>query len=296
MKVRSNGIELEVEEQGPADGSPMVLIMGLGMQLLGWPDEFVDLLSDAGFRVIRFDNRDIGLSTKFDDWGSADLVSGALRHAFHLPVNAPYTLDDMAEDTVGMLDALGIARAHIVGASMGGMIAQLIAARHAARVASLSLIMTTSGARRLPGPTLKARLALLSAPANPNRIESVIDHGSAIHQVIASPGFPTEEALVRERIALSLTRSNHPRGIGRQLLAVAAAPDRTPLLKDIVAPTLVLHGRADPLVPVANGIDLAQHIAGAKLELIEGMGHDLPDALLPRLAGSIASHARAAHK
>ncbi|MDB5803708.1 MAG: putative esterase [Betaproteobacteria bacterium] len=296
MKVRSNGIELEVEQQGPADGPPLVLIMGLGMQLLGWPEAFVELLAQAGFRVIRFDNRDIGLSTKFDDWGSADLFSGALRHAFRLSVNAPYTLDDMAEDTVGLLDALGIARAHIVGASMGGMIAQLIAAKHAARVESLTLIMTTSGSRRLPGPTLKARLALLSAPANPNQIESVITHGSGVYQVIASPGFPTEDALVRERIALALKRSNHPRGIGRQLLAVAAGADRTPLLGTITAPTLVIHGRADPLVPVANGIDLAEHIAGAKLELIDGMGHDLPDALLPRLAASIAAHAHAAQK
>ena len=296
MKVPSNGIELEVEQHGPADGPPMVLIMGLGMQLLGWPEALVELLAQAGFRVIRFDNRDIGLSTKFDDWGSADLLSGALRHALRLSLHSPYTLDDMAEDTVGLLDGLGIARAHIVGASMGGMIAQIIAARHPARVASLTLIMTTSGSRRLPGPTLKARLALLSAPANPNRIESVIDHGSAIHRVIASPGFPTEEALVRERIALSLKRANHPRGIGRQLLAVAAGYDRTPLLGSITAPTLVIHGRADPLVPVANGIDLAKHIPGAKLELIEGMGHDLPEALLPRLAGSIAAHAQAAPK
>jgi pimeloyl-ACP methyl ester carboxylesterase len=294
VKIRSNGIELEVEEHGPADGPPMLLIMGLGMQLTGWPDEFVGLLAQAGFRVLRFDNRDIGLSTKFDEWGSADLMKGALCHALHLPVRSPYTLDDMARDAIGILDALGIARAHVVGCSMGGMIAQLLAARHPRRLLSLTLIMTTSGSRRLPGPTLKARMSLLSRPRNPHEIESVLEHGSAIFKVISSPGFPTKEALVRERIALSIKRSNHPGGIGRQLLAVAASDDRTPLLGQIAVPTYVIHGRADPLVPVANGIDLARRIPGAKLELIDGMGHDLPDALLPRLAAGIAAHARSA--
>jgi pimeloyl-ACP methyl ester carboxylesterase len=296
LKVQSNGIELEVEERGPAAGPPMLLIMGLGMQLTGWPEDFVRMLAETGFRVIRFDNRDIGLSTKFNAWGSANLLRGALRHALRLPVRCPYTLEDMAGDVLGLLDALGIERAHVVGASMGGMIAQILAVGHPERLASLTLIMTTSGSRRLPGPTLKARMSLLSSPDRPGEIESVIAHGSAIYKVIASPGFPTEEALVRERIALSLRRSHHPGGIGRQLLAVAASGDRTPLLARIQAPTLVIHGRADPLVPVANGIDLARRIPGAQLELIEGMGHDLPDGLLPRLSASIAAHAQAAQK
>lgn len=296
MKVRSNGIELEVEQHGPAGGPALLLIMGLGMQLTGWPQAFVDHLAQAGFRVIRFDNRDIGLSTKFNEWGSADLLKGAFCHALRLPVRSPYTLDDMAADALGLLDALGIARAHVVGCSMGGMIAQLLAARHPERLASLTLMMTTSGSRRLPGPTWQARMSLLSRPRNPHEIESVLEHGSAIFKVISSPGFPTEEALVRERIALSIKRSHHPGGIGRQLLAVAASADRTPLLARITAPTLVIHGRADPLVPVANGIDLARRISGAKLELIDGMGHDLPDALLPRMAASIAAHADAAPK
>ena len=292
MRIQSNGLNLEVEEHGPADGPPLLLIMGLGMQLIGWPEAFVQLLADAGFRVIRFDNRDIGLSDKFDHWGRVNLATAALRYTLGLKLRAPYTLDDMAQDAVGLLDALRIERCHIVGASMGGMIAQIIAAKHPGRVASLTLIMTSAGARRLPGPTLRARRALLSRPKNPRDPASIIEHGSQTFKVIASPGYPTHDEAIRARIARALGRSFHPHGVGRQLLAVAAASDRTPLLSNITAPTLVIHGRADSLVPVANGIDLAKRIPNARLELIDGMGHDLPDGLLPRLAGSIAANAR----
>jgi len=294
MRVRSNGLSIEVEEHGPADGPPLLLIMGLGMQLIGWPDRFVELLADSGFRVIRFDNRDIGLSDKFDHWGHADLATAALRYTFRMKIRAPYTLADMAQDAIGVLDALNIERCHIVGASMGGMIAQIIGATRPERAHSLSLIMTTAGARRLPGPTWKARRALLSSPENPRDIASVVDHNSRMFKVIESPKYPTEEEALRRRLQRALGRSYHPQGVGRQLLAVVASGDRTPLLADITAPTLVIHGREDTLVPVANGIDLARRIPGAKLEIIEGMSHDLPEALLPRLAGSIATHARSA--
>jgi pimeloyl-ACP methyl ester carboxylesterase len=290
MQVQSNGIALEVEQHGPADGPPLLMIMGLGMQLTAWPDEWVQTLAAAGYRVIVFDNRDIGLSTYFDDSGRADLVRASWRHMFHLPVRAPYLLDDMAQDTVGLLDALGIERCHLLGLSMGGMIAQIIAARYPERVRTLTLMMTTSGARRLPGPSMKARAALLSKPANPRDPESVIENTAQLLGVIGSPGFPTAAADMHARLARNVCRAYHPQGMGRQLLAVMASADRTPLLAQIRAPTLVIHGRADPLVPVACGIDLAERIAGARLELIDGMGHDLPSALIPRLAASVSAH------
>jgi len=291
MQVQSNGINLEVEERGPAGGEPLLRIMGLGMQLTAWPENFVHLLAAAGYRVILFDNRDIGLSEKFDHWGKPDLLSATLLHAMRLKIHAPYRLNDMAADALGVLDALGVRRCHVVGASMGGMIAQILAATHPDRLKSLTLMMTTSGARRLPGPTLKARRALLSGPRNPRDIESVIDHGVGILGVIGSPGYPSDPAQLRARLGHGVRRSYHPRGMGRQLLAVAADGDRTPLLSKIRAPTLIIHGREDPLVPVACGVDLARHIHGAQLELIAGMGHDLPEALLPRLTASIIRHA-----
>ena len=292
MRIQSNGIRLEVEQHGPADGTPLLLIMGLGMQLTGWPEEFVRLLAAQGYRVIRFDNRDVGLSDKFDHWGSPNLGRAALCHALRLKIRAPYSLDDMAQDAVGVMDALDLPQCHVVGASMGGMIAQILAAKHAPRVARLTLMMTTSGARRLPGPTLRARGALLSSPKNPRDLESVLEHSSRTFRAISSPGYPTGEADLRERLARNMRRSHHPPGVGRQLLAVVTGGDRTPLLARISAPTLIIHGREDPLVRPACGIDLARHIRGAKLELIEGMGHDLPAALLPRLAASIAAHGR----
>lgn len=292
MQVTSNGITIEVEQDGPADGPPLLLIMGLGMQLTAWPDDFVTALAGAGFRVIRFDNRDIGLSTKFDAAGSPNLLRASWRYFFRLPVASAYKLDDMAADTLGVLDALGIAQCHVVGASMGGMIAQVIAAKHPERVRTLTLIMTTSGARNLPGPTMKARSVLLSRPANPRDPASVLAHSEYILKVIGSPGFPTDPVLQRERLARNLKRSYHPQGMARQLLAVVASGDRKALLGNITAPTLVLHGRADPLVPVACGVDLAGRIKGAKLEVIDGMGHDLPPGLTARLTGSIAAHSR----
>jgi pimeloyl-ACP methyl ester carboxylesterase len=292
MQVTANGITIEVEQNGPADGPPLLLIMGLGMQLTAWPDDFVAALAGAGFRVIRFDNRDIGLSTKFDAAGSPNLLRASWRYFFRLPVASAYKLDDMAADTIGVLDALGIAQCHVVGASMGGMIAQIVAAKHPERVRSLTLIMTTSGARNLPGPTMKARSVLLSRPTNPRDPQSVLAHSEHILKIIGSPGFPTDPVLQRERLTRNLKRSYHPQGMARQLLAVVASGDRKSLLDRISAPTLVLHGRADPLVPVASGIDLAARIQGAKLELIDGMGHDLPPGLTKRLTDSIAAHSR----
>jgi pimeloyl-ACP methyl ester carboxylesterase len=294
MQLSANGVAIEVEDDGPPDGAPLLLVMGLGMQLTSWPDEFVRLLVERGLRVIRFDNRDAGLSQGFDAFGVPNVPVAAVRRMMHLPVRAPYTLRDMAADALGVLDALGLARAHVCGASLGGMVAQHLAAEHAGRVASLTLMMTTSGSRRLPQPTPKAQLALVSRPAGRTR-DALVEHMVRVLTVIGSPGaLRADPSELRARVAAALARSYRPAGTARQLLAVAADGDRTPLLARIEAPTHVIHGSADPLVPVENGRDLAARIRGATHDFIEGMGHDLPQALLARFADGIAANARRA--
>ena len=293
MKVRANGLMLEVDDQGPRDAPVVLLVMGLGMQLTGWPEELVELLVGRGFRVVRFDNRDAGLSDGFDHVGVPSIPLAALRHFLRLPVRSPYALKDMAADAVGVLDALGIARAHVVGASLGGMIAQHVAATYPQRVASLTLIMTTSGSRRLPGPTVAARRALLSQPAN-RQPETLIAHSISVFTVIGSPAHLPTPAELRERVAASIARASRPAGSARQLLAIAADGDRSALLARIQAPTQVIHGALDPLIPVANGHDLMARIPGALGDFIEGMGHDLPRPLLGRIAQGIASNAQRA--
>ena len=293
MRVRANGIAIEVDDQGPRDGPVVLLVMGLGMQLTGWPDELVALLVAQGFRVVRFDNRDAGLSEGFDHAGAPSIPWNALRHMLRLPVRSPYALTDMAADAVGVLDALGIARAHIVGASLGGMICQHVAAAWPERVSSLALIMTTSGSRRLPGPTREARRVLLSRPVD-SRPETLVAHSVRVFTVIGSPAFRPDPADMHARAAASIARASRPAGTARQLLAIAADGDRTPLLARIQAPTQVIHGVVDPLVPVASGRDLVRRIPGALGDFIEGMGHDLPQQLLGRIAQGIAGNARRA--
>jgi pimeloyl-ACP methyl ester carboxylesterase len=291
MQIAANGIALEVEDHGSPNGEPLVLIMGLGMQLVIWPDEFVAMLVARGFRVIRFDNRDIGLSQRFDQCGAPNLAVDAVRYALGLKVASPYALADMADDTAGLLGALGIGAAHVCGASMGGMIAQHLATRHPAKVKSLTLMMTSSGSRRLPGPSLKVLGALLSRRADPRNIESVTAQYVKLYRLIGSPDYPASEAQLNERLGLAVRRSHRPQGMARQLVAIAADGDRSQMLAQIRQPTQVIHGLADPLVPVAAGRDLAARIAGAELDLITGMGHDLPDALWPRFVSGIASAA-----
>ena len=292
-KVHANGLMIEVDDQGPRDAPVVLLVMGLGMQLIAWPDELVELLVAQGFRVVRFDNRDAGLSDGFDHAGVPSIPLNALRHFLRLPVRSPYALKDMAADAVGVLDALGIARAHVVGASLGGMISQHLAARWPERAASLTLIMTTSGSRRLPGPTLRARRALMSQPANREH-ETLIAHSIGVFTAIGSPAYRPAPAELRARVVATITRASRPHGSARQLLAIAADGDRTSLLARIQAPTQVIHGVVDPLVPVANGRDLVRRIPGALGDFIEGMGHDLPQALLGRFAQGIARNAQRA--
>ncbi len=283
-------LHIEYESLGDPAHPAIVLIMGLGMQLLGWPDNFCNALVARGYRVIRFDNRDCGLSGRVAAKKRANLLLAMAAAALHLPVRTPYTLEDMAGDTVGLMDSLGIARAHIVGASMGGMIAQVLAAKYPQRVLSLTSIMSTSGNRKLSKPTKAAGKALLARPSDPRDPAVVIEHLVHTFGVIGSPGYPSTREELRTRIGRSVRRAYDPAGVARQLLAVIAAGDRRKQLKEIKAPTLVIHGADDPLVPLAAGRDTAQHIPGARLEVIEGMGHDFPEALLPRLAASIADH------
>lgn len=290
MQVKANGLNIEVDDQGPRGAPVVLLIMGLGMQLIAWPQPLVQELLDRGFRVVRFDNRDIGLSQGFDDAGVPSMALAALRYALHLPVHSPYRLADMAQDAVAVLDALGIAQAHVCGASMGGMIAQHLAAQAPQRVASLTLMMTTSGARALPRPSWAVQRTLLSRPRGPGT-NAAVDWIVHMLRTIGSPGYPPDLQALRARALESVQRAWHPAGSARQLLAIVADGDRTPLLQRITAPTRIVHGMADPLVPLACGQHLAQHIARAETDFIPGMGHDLPDALLERFAQGIAHNA-----
>lgn len=290
MQLSANGISIEIEDEGSPNGEPLVLIMGLGMQLTSWPVEMVRALVSRGFRVIRLDNRDAGLSQGFDHLGVPNIPLMTMQHMLHWPVKAPYRLGDMARDALGVLDALGIASAHICGASLGGMVAQHLAADHPQRVRSLNLMMTTSGSRRLPQATLAARRVMLQRTRS-NDPEAVLDHYANLFHVIGSPAYRPDPVEFRQRMRQGLQRSFRPTGTMRQLMAVAADGDRTPMLGRIKAPTHVIHGEEDPLIPVDNGRDLARRIAGATSDYITGMGHDLPLQLIPRFVDGIADNA-----
>lgn len=290
-RAKSNGIEIEYETLGDPAGAPVLLIMGLGAQLVRWPEAFCQALVQAGHHVIRFDNRDVGLSSKMS--GRAPILRTALRAAVGLPTDLPYTLYDMAEDARGLLDALNLPSAHVVGTSMGGMIGQLLCARHPDRVRSFVSIMSSSGDRSLPGPSLDLRLRLLRrAPANDRAAR--VEHVADLFRRIGSPGFPIPIEDLRARSARELDRCDYPAGFLRQVAAIAGSPSRLALLARIRAPTLIIHGAADPLVPVAAAHDLGRRISGAAIEIVDGMGHDMPPAILPRLTERILTHLQAA--
>jgi pimeloyl-ACP methyl ester carboxylesterase len=292
MQIQANGLRLEVDDQGPPDspgGPPILMIMGMGMQLIAWPEPLVQMLVEHGRRVIRVDNRDAGLSQGFDHLGTPNMAWAVVRYLLHLPVHAPYTIAEMAADMVGLLDAFGLQQAQVVGASLGGMVAQHLAATRPERVARLTLIMTTSGARGLPQPSTRVRAALMERrPSEDDGIEAVVDRLERVFTLIGSPAYRPEREAFRERLRVAATRAYRPAGSVRQLAAVVADGDRSALLARITAPTHIVHGAEDPLVPVAAAQDLHAKIAGSTLEVIEGMGHDLPQALWPRLADSIA--------
>ena len=294
MQISAGNTRIEVDDQGPASAEPLLLIMGLGMQLTVWPEPLVQLLLARGFRVIRMDNRDAGLSQGFDHLGVPNLAWAAMRYTLHMKVQAPYSLADMAGDALGVLDALGLQRAHVCGASLGGMVAQHLAARQPQRVASLALMMSTPGARHLPQPTLRVRAALLARPASAAPAD-VVAHLQRVLRVIGSPDFAPDADVQLRRLQDMVARAWRPEGTARQLAAVLADGDRTALLANITAPTCVIHGRSDPQVPVAAGIALAARIKGAVIDLVPGMGHDLPVALLPRFADAIRANADRSH-
>ena len=283
-------LHIEYESLGDPSHPAIVLIMGLGMQLMAWPDTFCQQLVARGYRALRFDNRDCGLSGRAPGKKRANLLLAMAASALGLPVRTPYTLDDMAGDAIGLMDRLGIAQAHIVGASMGGMIAQVLAAKFPQRVLSLTSIMSSSGYRKVSKPTKPARKVLLSRPTDPKDPESVIEYMVEMFGVIGSPAYPSSKDELRSRIGRSVRRAYEPAGTARQLLAIIASGDRRKLLRTITAPTLVIHGADDPLVPLAAGRDTAQNIPGASLMVIDGMGHDFPEGLMPRLAQAIADH------
>ena len=290
-QTTANGIDITYEDKGPRDAPVILLVMGLGGQLTLWPDEFVDALNAHGFRTIRYDNRDVGLSTRFEAAGVPNLKWMFVKAALRLPVRPAYTLADMAADGIALLDHLGVVQAHIVGASMGAMISQHIAARYPDRTLSLTSIMSTTGNPRLPRANKDAMAVLANRPMSGDP-EAMIAYSVRAARVIGSPAYPAEEERLQRRVRGDFERGWYPQGVARQMAAIVADGDRRAMLKTIAAPTLVIHGEADPLVPLAGGKDTAASIPGARLMTIPGMGHDLPLALVDTLADAIAGHAR----
>lgn len=285
-----NNLSIEYETLGNPTHPAMLLIMGLGSQLTIWPQEFCESLARAGFHVIRFDNRDIGLSTKMDAAGKPNLLKAGALNTLGLKTNASYTLNDMATDAIGLLDYLGIQKAHIVGLSMGGMIGQILAAQHSQRVLSFTCIMSSSGNPRLPGPHWRVKLRMIKRPENHDR-ETLVKFGMQTWRIIGSPDFPAKESELRKMVETAMNRSIYPRGYARHMMAVFASGSRVALLKKIRIPTLIIHGQSDPLIPVAAAHELHKHISQSKLEIIPGMGHDLPSPLLGKFTAWITEHA-----
>ena len=287
-RTNANGIEIEYEAFGSPEDPALLLVMGLGAQMIAWDDDLCRLLVDQGFYVIRYDNRDVGLSTKFESAGIPDLVAVLAAATTGAPVHVPYTLEDMADDGMALLDALGIDRAHIVGASMGGMLVQAMAIRHPDRVLSLCSIMSTTGSRDVGQPDPDAMALLMAEP--PTNREEAIDAGIRSAKVIGSPGFPYDEARARVRLGAAYDRMNYPQGTARQLTAIVGCEDRTSALRRLNVPTLVIHGEDDKLVTPSGGRATAEAIPGAELLMIPGCGHDLPEAAWPSVVGAIVAN------
>jgi pimeloyl-ACP methyl ester carboxylesterase len=282
-RVHANGIDIEYESFGRESDPALLLIMGFGAQLILWPRAFCEGLAAKGFRVIRFDNRDAGKSTRLTNKGVPDVPRLLAQMAAGEPVAAPYLLSDMAADAVGLLDALGVERAHIVGASMGGMIAQLVAAEHPRRTKSLVSIMSTTGRRDLPQPKPEAMVALTQPPASTAR-EDRIAAETRLWTILASPGYPWADGELRALTEEQVDRIAYdPAGSARQMAAIFASPPRNDVLKNVHCPALVIHGADDPLVLVEGGKDTAASIPGCELAIIPGMAHSMPNALVPLL-------------
>ncbi len=296
--IQANGLSFHYDSRGPeSEGTPVILmIMGLGVQMVLWPEPLLDALAQKGFRVVRFDNRDIGLSSHLDHLGMPNIAVEMLKFFAHLPLKAPYLVDDMADDTAALIDTLRLGRPHVVGASMGGMIGQSLAARHPEKMSSLISIMSTTGRRSLPQPTWKTRRALINQPPKPGDTNAAIARMIRVISMISSRTHPPDPVHLRSICERHILRSNHPAGAARQLLAIAASGDRTRTVRQIKTPTLVIHGNEDPLVLPACGIETAHVIreggGNAQLSMIEGMGHDFPLPLIPQIAAQIAAHCK----
>lgn len=284
----ANGISLCYDTFGDPANPPMLLVMGLGAQMTMWDPAFCEALAARGFYVIRFDNRDVGLSTRMEGGPEPDLpaaIGGDLS-------SAAYTLWDMADDAIGLLDHLGIAKAHIVGASMGGMIVQAMAIRHPGRVLSMTSIMSTTGNREVGQSTPGAMAALVAPP--PNSREEAIEGAVQVMRIIGSPSYPLDEDELRRRTAEDYDRCFYPAGMARQIVAIIASGDRTEALKEVSVPTLVIHGEADPLVTLSGGQATAAAIPGARLLTFPGVGHDIPRQLMDQYVEAIVENSRRA--
>lgn len=292
-RAKANGIEIEYETFGTRKDPALFLIMGLGAQLTLWPESLCEALAGQGFFVVRYDNRDVGLSTDFDQWGVPDVMGAFARLMMGEKVETPYLLGDMAADATGLLDALELERAHMVGASMGGMIAQVVAATYPERTRSLVSIMSTSGRPGLPMGKPEA-VAMLSAQPEGAEREQLIAHGMKLRSVISGPGYQTDPATMRALVERNIDRRYYPQGAARQYLAIMASGPRADLLKTVKVPTLVLHGEDDPLLPVECGRDVAALVPGAKIETFPGWGHDVPEPMVPKLVSSISTFCKAA--
>ena len=292
-KIKANGIELYYEDNGPADAPVILLVMGLGAQMIAWPDELIQGLVGKGFRVIHYDNRDVGMSQRMEKAATPNLIWTMFKARLGLPLGVGYTLSDMAKDGIGLLDALGIQRAHVVGASMGGMIVQLMAVNHRDRLLSMTSIMSSSGAPGLPGPRADIRRQMMAArPSGANRDDAVA-FGAELVKSFSYPDPARPEDAPAEMAGRAFDRGYYPVGTRRQLLAIIADGSRVERLKTITTPTLVVHGGADPLVPKDGSIDIARHVPEARLEIIDEMGHDLPPSQVDRMAELISGHAHA---
>ena len=292
-KVKANNIEIEYDTFGDPSSKPLLLIMGIRAQMIRWEKEFCEKFVEKGFYVIRFDNRDVGLSTKFDEAGEPDIMKLYMKLAKGERIESVYTLNDMADDAAGLLSALGIDKAHICGASMGGAIAQIFAYRHPSRILSLTSIMSSTGNPDLPGPKPEV-LKLLNLPT-PTTREAIIEDRVTRLRIYHGPCFPFDEEKWREFATISYERSHYPPGYSRQFVAIRATGNIKPALSSIRVPTLVIHGSEDPLVPVEGGKDTAEAISGAEFLIIEGMGHSLPIEVWPKIVDAITKNASKAY-
>jgi pimeloyl-ACP methyl ester carboxylesterase len=289
QRAKVGAVELVYETIGDASGEPLLLVMGLGMQLIHWDRGLCELLAEQGFQVIRFDNRDAGLSTKIPA-----PVPNIMRLMAGLPTPVPYLLGDMAADSFGLLDHLGIERAHVVGTSMGGMIAQTMAIRRPERVLSLGSMLSSTGDRRVGTPKLRVWTVLMRRA--PRDRDAYIAYFARVFRMIGSPAYRMDEERVRELAAATYDRCHYPAGTARQLAAILASGSRTAALRELELPAVVIHGEADPLVPLRAGLATARAIPGAELVRIPGMGHDMPQALWPTFVEAIARNAERARE